>query len=241
MKKPIAGLRMLCYHVEKKHRRKEGSFLLMALKIQHVTDPAFSVYGRVVDGYDMEGLLEALKKTPASLTGVDYVPGDASLEATPAMEDFRQNCYGGMPIQIGYCNGVNTRLNCLEYHRDSEIDVAGEDCILLLARQQDCMQGDLDTAKVEAFLCPKGTAVELYATTLHYAPCSAKSGATFRVAIILPKGTNYEKPEITVKNADDARLFAANKWLIAHKDAPEAKNGAVIGLVGENIDIADLI
>lgn len=213
----------------------------MALKIQKVTDPAFATYGRVVDGYDMEALLEALEKTPVSMTGVDYVPGDASLEATPAMEEFKNNCYGGMPIQIGYCNGVNTRLNCLEYHRDSEIDVAGEDCILLLAKQQDCMGQELDTAKVEAFFCPKGTAVELYATTLHYAPCSAKRGEHFRVAIILPKGTNYDKPEITVKNADDARLFAANKWLIAHAEAPEAQNGAVIGLVGENIDIAELI
>lgn len=213
----------------------------MALKIQKVTDPTFAVYGRVVEGYDMEALLEALGKTPVSMTGVDYVPGDASLEATPAMEDFKNNCYGGMPIQIGYCNGVNTRLNCLEYHRDSEIDVAGEDCILLLARQQDCMGRELDTAKVEAFFCPKGTAVELYATTLHYAPCSAKLGEHFRVAIILPKGTNYAKPEITVKNGDDARLFASNKWLIAHAEAPEAQNGAVVGLIGENIDIAELI
>lgn len=212
----------------------------MALKIQKVTDAAFATYGRVVEGYDMAELLEALKKTPVT-DGVEYVPGDAALEATPAMKDFSVNCYGGMPIQIGYCNGVNTKLNCLEYHRDSEINVAAEDCILLLARQQDCMGKLLDTSKVEAFLCPAGTAVELYATTLHYAPCSAKLGNHFRVAVILPKGTNYPKPEITVKNEEDARLFAANKWLIAHADASEAGQGAVIGLTGENIDIAGLI
>lgn len=99
----------------------------------------------------------------------------------------------------------------------------------------------LDTSKVEAFFCPAGTAVELYATTLHYAPCSAKKGDHFRVVIILPKGTNLEKPAITVRNDDDARLFAANKWLIAHPEASEAGQGAVIGLTGVNIDIADLI
>ena len=29
-----------------------------------------------------------------------------------------------------------------------------------------------DTSKIEAFLLPKGTVAEVYATTLHYAPCS---------------------------------------------------------------------
>ena len=210
------------------------------MKIQNVNDAAFEAYGRVVTGYDTDELLKVLTETtPAPVDVVVYVPSDANLEATPAMADFTYNCYGGMPIQIGYCNGTNTKLNCLEYHRDSEIDIAATDCILLLARQQDCMGKMLDTSKVEAFFCPAGTGVELYATTLHYAPCSAKLGAQFRVVIVLPKGTNYDKPQITVKNADDARLFASNKWLIAHPEASEAKQGAVIGLTGVNIDIAD--
>ena len=212
------------------------------MKIQNVNDAAFAAYGRVVTGYDTDELLKVLTETtPAPKDAVVYVPSDAGLEATPAMADFTMNCYGGMPIQIGYCNGTNTKLNCLEYHRDSEIDIAATDCILLLAKQQDCLGKILDTSKVEAFFCPAGTAVELYATTLHYAPCSAKKGDHFRVVIILPKGTNLEKPAITVKNDDDARLFAANKWLIAHPEASEAGQGAVIGLTGENIDIAELI
>ncbi len=212
----------------------------MSLVIQKVSDEAFATYGRIVTGYDMDAMLAALRETPAG-DGVEYLPSVASLEATPAMAEFSANCYGGMPIQIGYCNGKNTKLNCLEYHRDSEVDVAAEDCILLLARQQDCMGKMLDTSKVEAFYCPAGTAVELYATTLHYAPCSAKYNETFRVAIVLPKGTNYDKPAIVAKNDDDKRLFASNKWLIAHPEASEAKQGAVIGLTGENIDIAELI
>jgi len=209
------------------------------MKIQNVNDAAFAVYGRVVTGYDTDELLRVLTSTtPAPKDAVVYVPSDANLEATPAMADFTNNCYGGMPIQIGYCNGTNTKLNCLEYHRDSEIDIAATDCILLLAKQQDCMGKMLDTSKVEAFFCPAGTGVELYATTLHYAPCSARLGDSFRVVIVLPKGTNLEKPAIAVKNDDDARLFAANKWLIAHPEASEAKQGAVIGLTGVNIDIA---
>ena len=48
-----------------------------------------------------------------------------------------------------------------------------------------------DTSKLEFFRLPKGTAVELYGTTLHYAPCNA-DGANFRVGVVLPRGTNTE-------------------------------------------------
>ena len=33
-----------------------------------------------------------------------------------------------------------------------------------------------DTAKIEAFKVPAGTVVEMYETTLHYAPCNAADG-----------------------------------------------------------------
>ena len=146
-----------------------------------------------------------------------------------------------MPIEIGYCNGTNTKLNCFEYHRDSEIDIAADDAILLVARQQDIVDGKIDSSRTEAFLCPKGTGVELYATTLHYAPCSAKKGEGFRVVIVLPKGTNEDAPEITVANDNDKYLWARNKWLIAHPDSAEAADGAQVGITGDNIDIIDLI
>ena len=122
-----------------------------------------------------------------------------------------------------------------------KIDIAADDVILLVARQQDIQDGKIDSSKTEAFLCPKGTAVELYATTLHYAPCSAKLGEGFRVVIVLPKGTNEDKPALTVKNAEDNLLWAQNKWLLAHKDTAEAADGAHVGITGDNIDIADLI
>ncbi len=212
------------------------------MKIQSVFDDAFRTYGRVVDGYDYKLLLERLEDTtPKPADSVIYVPSDAGLEDTPAYAQLRDNCYGGMPIQIGYCNGTNTKLNCFEYHRDSEIDIAADDAILLVARQQDIIDGRIDSSKTEAFLCPKGTAVELYATTLHYAPCSARKGEGFRVVIVLPKGTNEDAPEIKVTNDNDKYLWARNKWLIAHPDSAEAADGAQAGITGENVDIIDLI
>lgn len=212
------------------------------MKLQSVFDKEFIPYGKVVAGYDLAPLVALLTSaTPKPESGTVYVAGDPSLEALAAAQVLSSNVYGGMPVQVGYCNGSNTVLNCLEYHRDSEINVAADDVILLVAQQQKIVDGKLNTREVEAFLLPKGTAAELYATTLHYAPCNAKAGEGFRVAIVLPKGTNTAKPDITVFCAEDKMLTACNKWLLAHPDSNEAKQGAVVGLEGENIDVAGMI
>ena len=143
-----------------------------------------------------------------------------------------------MPIQLGWCNGHNTRLNCLEYHRDSELNIGAQDFILLVAKEDDIVDGRLDTAKVKAFRAPAGAVVEVYATTLHYAPCSAAPGAGFQVVIVLPLGTNGPKPAITPLNGEDETLWACNKWLLAHADSSEAAQGAPVRLDGINVDIA---
>ena len=133
----------------------------------------------------------------------------------------------------------NTKLNCLEYHRDSEFNLGTEDFILLLAKMDDITDGKLDTAKVKAFRAPAGTLVEVYATTLHYAPCHVDQAKGFRVLVALPQGTNTAKPEIKADGGDDAQLWACNKWLLAHVESSEAAAGAYVGLEGVNIDIAD--
>ena len=208
------------------------------MEIKKVTDAAFKKYGRVISHVDVAELVAALKETPIP-ADVVYEPSVESLEKLPVKEELSSVIYGEMPIQIGYCNGHNKKLNALEYHRDSEINIAAEDAVLMLGSLQD-VEADFtyDTSKVEAFLVPAGTAVEIYATTLHYAPCSAKKSDGFKVVIALPKGTNGAMPNIAPKNDEDKRLRACNKWLLAHKDASEAGDGAYIGLTGENIDIA---
>ena len=76
----------------------------------------------------------------------------------------------------------------------------------------------------------------MYATTLHYAPCHTDPEKGFQVLVVLSKGTNLELSEFTPVNEEDRYLRAANKWLLAHPEAPEARDGAYIGLVGENLD-----
>lgn len=204
------------------------------MKIQKVTDPAFRKYGQVLEGYDFTGLIKEMKHTPVP-EDVIYVPSVEDLEALDIMKDLQNKGYGGLPIQIGYCNGHNKKLNAVEYHRNSEINVAVTDLVLLIGHQQDIEPDHTyDTSKIEAFLVPAGTGIEVYATTLHYAPCHVNEGG-FQCVVVLPKGTNTDLTFQTEKTGEDSLMTAKNKWLIAHEDAKIA--GAFNGLKGENITI----
>lgn len=209
------------------------------MKIFSVTDPEFKPYGRVVTGLDTAKaeILAALANTPLP-AATDYVAEDAALQELPAAVEVSEHLFGGMPCQLGWCNGHNTYLNCLEYHRDSEFNLGTEAFILLLAKQDEMENGVLDTAKVRAFRVPAGVLIEVYATTLHYSPCHADPAKGFRVMVALPAGTNTDFRLPGAPNPLDRQLWARNKWLIAHPDSAPAAKGAVIGLTGENTDIA---
>lgn len=202
--------------------------------IQRVTDPSFQKYGKVLEGYDCTNLIKEMAYTPLP-EDVMYVPSMEEFEGLEVAKEFQNRMYGGLPIQIGYCNGNNKSLNALEYHRNSEVNIAVTDMILLIGSQQDITPDyTYDTSKVEAFLVPAGTVVEVYATTLHYAPCNVDENG-FRCVVILPKGTNTEITFDLKSEGEDKLLTAKNKWLIAHEDAKIA--GAFNGLRGENITL----
>lgn len=206
------------------------------MKTRTVYEDEFNAYGRVITGYDTAGLVEAMKKTPLP-DDVVYVASVPELEALPVAKELEDGIYGQMPIQIGYCNGHNKKLNALEYHRDSEVNLAVTDLILLIGKEQD-INGDFtyDTGLVEAFFVPAGTLIEVYATTLHYAPCHTEEGG-FRCVVVLPKGTNEDLDhEPAVRCGEEKLLFAKNKWLIGHEEAGLPDN-AWLGLTGENITI----
>lgn len=206
------------------------------MEILSVFSPEFRAYGRVVEGYDTAALLSALKTTPLP-EGTEYVPLEPVLHAADQAEAIGEALFGGMPFQLGWCNGHNTRLNCLEFHRDSEFNLGTEDFILLLGLQADIVDGKLHTNTVKAFRCPAGVLIEVYATTLHYAPCHCDPRKGFQVLVALPKNTNTPYTPGGV-NVMDKMLWARNKWLLAHAESSEAADGAVVALEGANIDIA---
>ena len=206
----------------------------MVIKI--VTDKEFKKYGQVLKNYDCAEIIEKMKSTPLP-SDVIYEPSIKELEDLKIAEDLRIREFGELPIQIGYCNGNNSLLNAVEYHRSSEINIAVTDIILLIGCQQDIEDDySYDTSKIEAFMVPAGTIIEVYATTLHYAPCNVNENG-FKCVVVLPRDTNLTLKNNIEKVGEDALLFAKNKWLIGHKETNLGEQGAFIGLVGENIHI----
>ncbi len=204
------------------------------MEIKKITDAAFRKYGRIIEGVDFTELLNAMEKTPLP-DDVIYVAGDPELEKLPVCEELSVKLYGEMPIQIGYCNGHNNKLNAFEYHRDSELNIAQTDAVLIVGLRADVTDDmTYDTSKAEAFYLPAGTGVEVFATTLHYAPARS-GGEGFRVVIVLPKGTNLD---LTHKHegGEDGNLTAVNKWLIGHPEGG-LPAGSPLGLIGENLSI----
>lgn len=199
-----------------------------------VEDPEFRPFGRVID-FDAASLIETCEKEIPMPDGTcEYVTDAPALEALPAFQKVKDSLRGEGSCQIGLCWGYNQMLNCLEYHRSSEHNIAATDMVLLLAAQQDMEDGVLPAGKVKAFYCPKGTTIEVYATTLHYAPCQVDENG-FRSIVVLPRGTNKDLTQPRPTEGDGRLLWAADKWLIAHDDMTDMiANGAFPGLKGEN-------
>ncbi len=209
------------------------------VEILPVSDPAFAEYGAVWSNVDTDltgAITDALALHTPLPEETSYVPEEGAIQGLPAACALAPTLFGGLPVQFGWCNGHNLRLNCLEYHRTSEFNLGTRDFVLLLDKQSDIVDGHLDTSLVKAFRVPAGVLVEVYATTLHYAPCQVTNEG-FKVLVALPKGTNIERPESLAIGGDSALLWASNKWLLAHSESSEAADGAWVGLVGENITL----
>ena len=204
------------------------------MNILPVNDVKFKQYGKIWTGFDLDGIMKVMEDAPLP-ADVIYEPSIKELEELPVAEEFSKRVYGSLPVQFGYCNGHNTKLNAFEYHRDSEVNIAVTDMILILGNRCDITDDfTYDTSKAEAFFVPAGTIVEMYATTLHYAPANANEGG-FKAVVILPKGTNYPVTFSLPASGEDALMTATNKWLIAHEEAKI--EGAFNGLVGENLSV----
>lgn len=208
------------------------------LPFYHIEDGTFKRYGKIIDGYNFSELQFFMQQTFIPEDENVYVASVSELENTKVKEQLQLAFYGDMPIQIGYCNGPNSTLNGLEYHKGSEINIAVTDFVLLLGKVQDIYDNFYDSKKVEAFYVPKGTAIELYGTTLHFAPCKVDSEG-FKTVVILPAGTNQPLEQVIEKGPmEDQLLFMRNKWLLVHPDREVLVNrGAHPGIRGPNTEI----
>lgn len=216
------------------------------MKVKQVTDTSFRKYGKILTGIDFSEIYNVLEEMDYP-EDIEYAASFGPLEEPEFRQKLSNTLYGELSVEIGYCSGHNKMLNALEYHRSSEANVAVTDIILLLGQQSDITEDfTYDTAQLEAFFIPAGTAVELYATTLHYVPIGTKENDyAFKMGVVLPFGTNFPLG-ITLgaeaekeKLPEEKLLFAKNKWLIAHEESGE--EGAFIGLTGKNISVDNLV
>ena len=208
------------------------------VKIYSVFDNEFLPYGRIIEGYDFSKLIEYMATTPIPEAGNIYVPSVAEMENTDIKSDVERCLYGDMPIQIGYCNGRNSTYNGFEYHKGSEVNIAVTPFMLVLGHVWEIEDNKFYVGKEKVFFVPQGTAIEMYATTLHLSPCKVTDDG-FRDVVILPKGTNTPLPD-KGKNGDKETelLLHRNKWVLAHKDRePLIKQGAYSGFIGENKEL----
>ena len=207
--------------------------------IRSVEDPEFASYGRIVTGYDFSPLLTYLEeKTEIPEASNIYVASEPGLEAFPVMQALQNSFYGEMPIQIGYCNGRNTTYNGFELHKGSEINIAATDFMLVLGHTWEIQNNTYQVEDAKVFFVKKGTAIEMYQTTLHLSPCRVTDEG-FRDVVVLPRGTNTPlEHKGEAAEAEAGLLLQKNKWVIAHPDRePLIKQGAHPGLLGENKEL----
>lgn len=198
-------------------------------------------YGRIIEGLDVSELVSLGDRiTDIDPEGNRYVPSLPELESLRIVSEICLAIFGGMPIQVGYCNGPNQHLNGMEYHKSTEVFIAITDCVLFLGRSEDIQDfRSYASDRAEAFFIPSGTLFECFPHTLHFAPCKTHRDG-FKSIIILPAGTNGPL-EITIRqsnNPETRLLFARDKWLLVHPDrTPLVKQGAWAGIMGENHSI----
>jgi len=209
------------------------------LIIQSVEEPSFNKYGRILQRDDFSPIFEYLRdETLIPATENVYIANDPKLESKWRNLQGIYNVFGDMPVQLGYVNGNNSKLNSLEYHKSSEVDIALTPLVLFLARAEAIRDNQFNSDQVETFYVPANTVFELYPLTLHFSPCKV-SESGFKCGVILPYGTNMNF--IKAKSYDvieNQLLLKTNKWLLAHKEHQKMIDlGAYVGLVGPNLEI----
>lgn len=215
--------------------------------ILRIDSSPFTKYGRVLKDLPLDKLItKADELTDIPQVGNIYV---ADLQALHQEEQAAAlgQYFGFQAIQIGYCNGKNTTINGVEYHKSPELFIAVTDCLQFLTRFDRLKEfNSVDTHDAELFYFPKGSAVLIDPHVLHLAPCAVyKEG--FKSLIVLPKQTNEplsQAMEAVRKQSKDGEtriLFKQNKWMLAHPQRQQLiKDGVCIGLAGPNRGVQPL-
>lgn len=210
------------------------------LKIKDVTDKSFEKYGRILKGFNAKKSIVFAKENAVVKDDIIYEPSVAGLEKDKTfLSAVKNEVFGGMPIQSGWCFGRNSFLDGLEYHKGIEVIVAVTDLVVILGDQRDIKwqkgKPAYSSAKAEVFYIKKNTVLEFHCWCLHFAPIQVKEKDGFCSLVVLPEKTNTNLRVKPKKKGEGEMLFAANKWLVVHKSAKGlVKDGACCGIIGKN-------
>lgn len=198
-----------------------------------VESEAFAPYGRVIRDLDTADIIREAKKIENPAIGSAYLPTVEAFEQLPVAKSIQNRFFGTLPAQVGYCWGHSNFLNATEWHTSSEINIAVTPLVLLLGHIWQIKDGKIDSSDFRAFYLPAGTAVEVYATSLHYCPCEVEMNG-FGCVVALPAGTNTNLEEAV----EEKLLFRKNKWIICCEDNEDLiQQGVVSGITGCNYQV----
>lgn len=199
------------------------------MDIYSIKDKEFQKYGKVLC-LDTSEIVTEAEKIELPKAGSVYTASEPSFEKLDIAATIREECFGQLPTQVGYCYGHSKSLNGLEWHKCSEINIAVTDLILLLGNVWDVVDGRYNSENVKAFRLEKGDAVEIYSTTLHFCPIETDEKG-FGCVVALLEGTNLPLDVET----NDKLLFRKNKWIIAHEENTALiDRGVQAGIYGPN-------
>jgi hypothetical protein len=203
------------------------------LLLYSTTSTKFKEFAKILPFKDAIDAYNYVRKTIIPQTGNQYVAHDEQFVNELKNTTIFDEIFGYVPLQYGFVNGHNRKINALEFHKSSEVNISVDDMILFFGHARDIQNNTYDLNNAVAFYIPKQTAFEVYPEVLHFSPCAVTNNG-FRCAVILPLGTNTD----LLKSPTDAMLFKKNKWLLAHKEATHIiERGAQIGLSGVNTEI----
>lgn len=203
------------------------------IKLHPITSTLFHTFGQILPFHGVKEAAHYLQDTVIPNTGNSYIAHDEQFIKALHNTSLYDSIFGYIPLQYGYVNGHNQKINALEYHKSSEINIALDDMILFVGKTSDINRDYYDLSHTIAFYVPQNTVYELYPEVLHFSPCAVTSKG-FRCGVILPKGTNLELPT----NVEPGYLFKTNKWLLAHPEATHLlEKGALSMLQGINVEI----
>ena len=191
------------------------------LDIKDLSDTAFKKYGQVLEGYDFTKAMDFINQIPLPSRDNDiYILNSPELCEMDIGKKIKNEIYGGVNIDIGYCLGIcDSACDLMEYHRCDEFIVSTEDPMVMpLGDQRDIVDNTYDLSFTENFFVPPGVAVDLYATTLHGYSYQT-SGKGYRMLIALIQNTN--KPidfEIDKNHRETKLLTNVNAFIMVKSD-----------------------